>query len=54
MAAHAVGDGDQAEAVGLVEEVVLVAVADATDVRDPGRDDLEWAHRVLPSARALT
>jgi hypothetical protein len=54
VAAHAVGDGDQAEAIGLVEEVVLVAVADATDVGDPGRDELEGAHRVLPSARALT
>ena len=46
VAAHAVGDGDQAEAVGLVDEVVLVAVADTADVGDAGGHQLEPAHLV--------
>ncbi len=46
VAAHAIGDGDQAEAVCLVDEAVLVAVADAADVGDAGGHDLDRAHLV--------
>ena len=46
--AHAVGDGDQAEAVGLVEEVVLVAVANPADVGDTGGDELEGSPAAPP------
>jgi hypothetical protein len=47
MAAHPVGDRDEIEAVGLVEEAVFVAVADAADVGDAGGDQLEPAHRAV-------